>query len=365
MSDFVTRLAERAMGTAPVVQPLIASMFAPEPDGGLMEPEDETATVPEVQDLTPRAQTPPETPMPVPDEAAPQNEEPDTGVTPLSNAPGAAPSARPAPSKQTPASGQEDLDATDTPGPPMRPRTGEPGPLETGMESMQEDRQTSSSIPPTPIAPGPGSGTSFPEAPDPSGRQVLPGIRPRRESLTTTADGRNPPPAPRFESAPRVESAPERRDVEETSRRLVPKDSPSSSYAADYGRQRAMLSPTTELAEPVRVTDEAPAPPPGAGDPLETSEVTKVEIVQAHRAVQGAATVVVPRIVRHQPDQREESGPREASVLAPEPPAPTIKVAIGRIEVRSVTPPAPPRRETPARPPLSLDDYLAQRNGGR
>ena len=363
MSDFVTRLAERAMGMAPVVQPLIASMFAPEPAGGLMEPEDETATVPEVQDLTPRAQTPPETPMP-----APQNEEPDTGVTPLSDAPDAAPPARPAPSKQAPASGQEDLDATDTPGPPMRPRAAaEPGPLETGMESMQEDRQTSSSIPPTPFAPGSGSRTSFPEASEPSGRQVLPRRNPRRESLTT-ADGRNPLPGLRFESAPRVESAPERRDVEETPRLLVPKDSPSSSHAADYGQQHAMLSPTTALAEPARVTDEAPAPPPGAGDPLETGEVTpKSEIVQAHRAVQGAATVVVPRIVRHQPDQREESGPRETSVLAPEPPAPTIKVAIGRIEVRSVTPPAPARRETPARPgpPLSLDDYLAQRNGGR
>jgi hypothetical protein len=327
-----------------------------------MEPEDETATVPEVQDLTPRAQTPPETPMPVP-----QNEEPDTGVTPLSDAPDAASPARPAPSKQTPASGQEDLDATDTPGPPMRPLpAAEPGPLETRMESMQEERQTSSSIPPTPFAPGPGSGTSFPEASEPSGRQVLSGRSPRRESLTTTADGRNPLPGLRFESAPRVEST--RRDFEETPRRLVPKDSPSSSHAADYGQQRAMLSPTTALAEPARVTAEAPAPPPGAGDYFEASEVTpKSEIVQAHRAVQGAAKVVVPRIVRHQPDQREESGPREASVLAPESPAPTIKVAIGRIEVRSVTPPAPARRETPARPgpPLSLDDYLAQRNGGR
>ena len=31
MADFITRLAERALGVAPVVQPLIASMFAPEP----------------------------------------------------------------------------------------------------------------------------------------------------------------------------------------------------------------------------------------------------------------------------------------------------------------------------------------------
>jgi hypothetical protein len=31
MADFITRLAERALGVAPVVQPLIPSMFAPEP----------------------------------------------------------------------------------------------------------------------------------------------------------------------------------------------------------------------------------------------------------------------------------------------------------------------------------------------
>ncbi len=46
--------------------------------------------------------------------------------------------------------------------------------------------------------------------------------------------------------------------------------------------------------------------------------------------------------------------------------APTIKVTIGRIDVRAVMQqtPSPQRRVTPTKPKLSLDDYLKQRGGG-
>jgi hypothetical protein len=57
-------------------------------------------------------------------------------------------------------------------------------------------------------------------------------------------------------------------------------------------------------------------------------------------------------------------------VAAVEAPAPTIRVAIDRIEVRAITPPPsmpPAERIAPTRsgPELSLDDYLKQRNGGQ
>ena len=44
----------------------------------------------------------------------------------------------------------------------------------------------------------------------------------------------------------------------------------------------------------------------------------------------------------------------------------TIRVSIGRIEVRAITPPAATPRKTaaPARPKMSLEDYLRQREGG-
>jgi hypothetical protein len=338
MSDFVTRLAERTLGAAPVVQPLIAPRFSPGPADHLIEPQGEPATMPEVPDRTPRPRTPPNTPMLAPDEAEAQNEESDTSITPPSGAPDGA-AAR------------------------------ESSPLETGMESMQEDRQTSSSAPPRPLAraPEPGSRTLLSGESVPSGRQDFPDRGPRRKSRTTIADGRNPLPELQFESAHRVESAPARRGVEESPRRLVAEGPTLDSFVSEDVPGRAMLHSTMALAERARVTVEAPALPSGTGDPLETREVTsKFEIVPAHRAAQGAAPVIVPRIVRHQPDKRQENSLGEAHVLAPEPPAPTIKVAIGRIEVRAVTPPAPAQRETPAKPGplLSLDDYLTQRNGG-
>jgi hypothetical protein len=46
--------------------------------------------------------------------------------------------------------------------------------------------------------------------------------------------------------------------------------------------------------------------------------------------------------------------------------APTIRITIGRVDVRAVTPPAPTSRPAPAPPqPLSLDDYAKQREGRR
>ena len=77
---------------------------------------------------------------------------------------------------------------------------------------------------------------------------------------------------------------------------------------------------------------------------------------------------IVPRIVPPQPDGYLERGPQEPRVAAPESPAPAIRVTIGRIEVRAITPPmAAERRAAPARPgpALSLEDYLKQHNGGQ
>jgi hypothetical protein len=50
----------------------------------------------------------------------------------------------------------------------------------------------------------------------------------------------------------------------------------------------------------------------------------------------------------------------------PDPPAPTIRITIGRVEVRAVTPPpAPSRRPARPAPRMSLDEYLRSQNGGR
>jgi len=64
-----------------------------------------------------------------------------------------------------------------------------------------------------------------------------------------------------------------------------------------------------------------------------------------------------------------EPMPSESRRMEQESPSssPTVRVTIGRIEVRAVMAPAPPspQRSLPAAPRLSLEDYLKQRDGGR
>ncbi len=368
MSDFVTRLAERAMGTAPVVQPLIASRFAPEPASRWTELEGEPASSTDDPDQTPQheiREPPPvsETPRLVHDDATTSpNDDRNTDVTSSSKAPDSSlsdpqPPTRSESSRHDPTPGKADRDAApDTPG-PRRGDAGKSGPLETGMDSGQEGQQHSSSISPRPLRSG---------EPDPSEREAMPERNPQDSPRTTIADGRIPP-ASLFEITNRVEPAPTGRGADQAPRRLVPRGSPPGPFAAEDGPGRSMIRTTTVRAETGRVTAGIPAPPSRFEEDAPGSET--VLAGHATPASPGAAPAIVPRIVRHQPDQRREDAPREPRVLAPEPPAPTIRVAIGRIEVRAVTPPPeqPAWRETPARPGplLSLDDYLKQRNGGR
>ena len=109
---------------------------------------------------------------------------------------------------------------------------------------------------------------------------------------------------------------------------------------------------------------------PGTEASLDANEGTLEFKATPDRLVPSAAALpVVPRMVRPLLYGYPERGPREPRVAASEPPAPTIRVAIGRIEVRAIAPPPTPpaRRETPARPgpTLALDDYLKQRNEER
>jgi hypothetical protein len=78
-----------------------------------------------------------------------------------------------------------------------------------------------------------------------------------------------------------------------------------------------------------------------------------------------------PSIVRPSPDPRgTPAGPmaERGRPAAAEPSSrrPTIRVTIGRVEVRAVLQGTPPPQPAAARrgPALSLDDYLARRNGG-
>jgi len=60
------------------------------------------------------------------------------------------------------------------------------------------------------------------------------------------------------------------------------------------------------------------------------------------------------------------NGRQSSRVEAPEATAPTVRVSIGRIEVRAVFPEQPQRQPPPLprNPALSLSEYLKQRDGG-
>jgi hypothetical protein len=79
------------------------------------------------------------------------------------------------------------------------------------------------------------------------------------------------------------------------------------------------------------------------------------------------ATVIAPRLrpVRSTPGSHEGSTHTRRGESGP-----TVHVTIGTIEVRAVTTPGsvsaqPSKRSTPAKPTMSLTDYLEQRRGGR
>jgi hypothetical protein len=116
--------------------------------------------------------------------------------------------------------------------------------------------------------------------------------------------------------------------------------------AADQGRPTLEAVPRPHPIEPGSVADTPLMPdisPPGPRSPSE------VAIARPH---------ITPRI-------ESAGGSPHPTPPTPEP-APTVKVTIGRVEVRAITPAPPTSRPKPAKtgPTLSLDDYLKRRSGG-
>jgi hypothetical protein len=76
-----------------------------------------------------------------------------------------------------------------------------------------------------------------------------------------------------------------------------------------------------------------------------------------------ARIVVQPQVATRRPSPDSS---RAVIASASSNDAPAIHVTIGRVEVRAITAPGPPRSPAPpAAPKISLDDYLKRRNGAR
>jgi hypothetical protein len=179
----------------------------------------------------------------------------------------------------------------------------------------------------------------------------------QRDSSRITA--RHPrTPKTRPETLHRVEPGPTRRDL------------PLGPPSAEDESGEAAFQPLRTLLDRGQGETLPPRPSPGTQASLDASEDTLASKATLDRPEPPDAPLVTPTMIRSQLDDYLERGPQEQRVAAPEASAPAIRVTIGRVEVRAITPP-PPRppaqRTTPARtgPELSLDDYLKQHTGGQ
>jgi hypothetical protein len=292
MTDFLTRLAERSLRIASVVEPLQPPMFAPESPLAAGVPQETTA------------------------------EE------------GALASAEPEPS------------------PRFRPvLTVSKGDGEGTMDKAR-------TIAPSPIslvAPS----TTLPVEPPSRPLDMQPGV-PRRELAWVV----EPPVALAPSVSPRTPQ-PASAHVQEEERKSLPSPvmTPSAQpHETDqqYGHDRSVShvapipeTPIDALTPEQRPTQGTQDTTPRVIGPRVAFEIVPTPSVEI-APTPSAASVEFPA------DQRQ-------ATLESAPPAPTIRVSIGRIEVRAIMPPVPPARHTPParpRPQLSLEDYLRQHRGG-
>jgi hypothetical protein len=145
---------------------------------------------------------------------------------------------------------------------------------------------------------------------------------------------------------------------------------PKHRAAADR-RQEATAPPPvrrTEIIErfvPARPRVEAAA----SSEPAARVVVDRrPEPAETHRRADARVPVMPSPLVPPKADSpaMPPSAPAEARP-ADRDDSPVVKVTIGRVEVRAVAPPAPvrERRAAPARPRMSLEEYLERRHGGR
>jgi hypothetical protein len=107
------------------------------------------------------------------------------------------------------------------------------------------------------------------------------------------------------------------------------------------------------VAEPVVAPQDTPSPP-----------ITASSLIRSKQPLPPTPVVAQPQIT----SSSEPPAPVSVEHVSAPDASPTIRVSIGRVEVRAIMPPAPPAPRTrPERrgPALSLDEYLKRRNGGQ
>src|SRR5215208_776222 len=381
MADFMTRLAERTLGVAPAVQPLISPTFATERTIQSLDQEWESeATAPPLEQTSdfPAAPNPARR---LPQEAlegATRGEEQDPGVRaapPRSGAskhppdPSHTPKAKVSTNKKS--SGRQDNMLVSA-APDRHKKASVAGTAEGGAAQSEEEERNAPSV--TPQLPQKALEPQTGPPPRPND------INSMETRVVPVRDLQDPPQADMGRRSPKppvtlhhVQPETTRRRVLSASQRTLSETSPLGPSPAGYETTRdpSRLRGAAVERENGDGRLRVPVLTPGNGA---SPDVGRATLTQAEASpgysTPDAHLSVASRSIRLRPGGHPERGPQEENlrVSAPESPAPpTIRVSIGRIEVRAITPPpAPPVQ--PARsarpgPELSLDDYLKQRNG--
>jgi len=185
--------------------------------------------------------------------------------------------------------------------------------------------------------------------------------RPSAEHAASSVP-REGPPEPRTPSAP-VQAVPPR-GVETIVERVVERAGrPGVAEGSRVDPSQIRSAPTTLTVRSVpTVADGAiasgPMSVPGSREASSRREAPALRELPVPR-IEPSGEPQAPRVVPR-PELRMPEWGRDAA-----PPAPTIQVTIGRIEIRAMpSPTAPARGKGPAAPRLSLEDYLRLRGGG-
>jgi hypothetical protein len=206
-----------------------------------------------------------------------------------------------------------------------------------------------------PLAPGarPATAPRSPDEPHAIAARRLP-LEPPSTDVT--------PPAQRVDHPPRAERAVDS-DLPEQDRRRAHQTTPTARSLPAWGeavvsQEDAPQHPPERRAvsDVVAVQREA-RPREDLHGPALRHTPRDQHVVARTRGTREPATVI------RRDDQRRS--PTEAK--AAEQPAPTIRVTIGRVDVRAVHAPErpQPQRPRPPAPHLTLEDYLRDRNAGR
>jgi hypothetical protein len=409
MADYLTRLVERTLGLFPTVRPDVPPTFAmetaelapydapdgypPQRHGSALHPESSERS----EEATPLARDEDQWP-----DKGERGYDPPPSTSTGDRAEIEHPTAGPGRADDEPPRSPEEHQRRSTPTPPDAAVPGATKP--EGPNIFPDLHEAAPSRPPPRLDESPtgssGSPISLGESPT---RPLVPGARPtertgtnhpgtdhdqrdtkqgktgaergqtgvavsagHRGAESSSAQGRAAPPA----EAPPVEATVLGRGARLDLARPTVMDQPFSQSAGQEERDRAIgweqrertPEPSGSTADATDAVDARGRP---LAEPAASSDRAERSYEPPDRPVHGTPLVPVADSPRARPAAGRVVAPHEREV-AKEAPSPTVRITIGRVEVRAVIPePAQPPPVARPEPALSLEDYLRQHDGGR